>query len=193
MSTRHYFIKAVAPVPPPPPEDMTELVMATRLDPVTGKTQHRAMSRRQAVHQQAVAKGGQVAHAKGHAHRWTSQQARRAALRRWKGRKVWKRTGLRIGEKAKRRPSVRRAPLRVLYTMKPVQGIWYDPLVGWRRRVTSGKKVLTYCISERTALERLGYIPAKTPRKGFVPDAMTKVVRVWEHGGTPSAQGTDNS
>ncbi len=69
----------------------------------------------------------------------------------------------------KRAPQVKRAPLRALYTMKPLRNIWYDPQLGWRRRVLDGKQWLTYGVSERTALVALGYIQKRKRESTFVP------------------------
>lgn len=170
--TRHFFAKAIAPAPKPAPPP--RLVVASYTDIRTGKVQHRLMSGAQAKHQLDAARGGTLVHATGRAREWTSQQARRAAQKRWKAHPIT-RTGRHLGEPSARRPQTPRAPLRARYTLAPCKGVWFDPVVGWRRRVHDGTRWLAYGISERTALIHLGYIPARDRNRGFVPETVVAI------------------
>lgn len=115
-------------------------------------------------------KGGLAIAEAGTAHRWTTETARKAALRRWKTRtKISKRLGIRLGNRIKNRSPVKHAPLRHLFSRcEPVQGVWFD--AGLQIWVFNGRK-----ISERRALQRLGYLPATN--KGWVPEPLASNVQ----------------
>lgn len=104
---------------------------------------------------QGNAKGGQIAQARGTGYRWDSESARQAALKAWQTR--WRKVrGIRIGRRAKQRPRVLRAPLRAIYALEPKNGIQYSPaLKVWVITDDQG----TRCLSERTALQKLGHLP----------------------------------
>jgi hypothetical protein len=178
--TRHFFRKAVAPAPKPPtmprPNHRQKNVMGVRLD-AFGVRQHRVMSSRQAAVALGTRKGGLHSAAKGVAHRWTSEGARKAALKSWKRRKFNRRINARVGMKAKRRPPLWREPLRVHYAATPTRGIWYDlALQQWFRWVADpdGGDPTKHRLSERAALTALGHLPSKA---GYIPDTVTPVIR----------------
>ncbi len=168
MTGRRYFTKAIPPPILPPKIPSPRLVIGSKVNVVTGKKLHRLMSGKQAAQVVGASQKGQLSQAKGKGRQWTSQQARRAAQKYWKAHPVT-RTGRRLGVPTKRAPQVKRAPLRALYTMKPLRNIWYDSQLGWRRRVLDGKQWLTYGVSERTALVALGYIQKRKRESTFVP------------------------
>jgi hypothetical protein len=170
MASRRYFTKVIPPPIDPPKIPPPRLVVGSKVDVVTGKRQHRLMSGVNAAQLLGASKGGQLSHAKGTGHRWTPAQARRAARKYWKMHPVT-RTGRRLGVASKRRPKVARAPLRELYAFKPLRGIWYDPQLGWRRRVDN----IAYGVSERTALTALGYITPRIRTKQFLPEDVQAV------------------
>ena len=115
--------------------------------------------------QTGASKGGLRIAELGVAHRFTPETARKAALRRWKTRtRISKRLGIRLGMKPKNRPAVKRAPIRAIHDVwqgaKPVQGVCYNSKLGtW---AFEGR-----IISERRALQRLGYLPPTN--KNWVP------------------------
>lgn len=127
--------------------------------------QSHLMSSAEAAMQLGRSKGGRTAHLRGTRYCWTSEQARKAALKAWKTRwRLSKRLNIRLGRPAKLRARVNRAQLRAYYATTPYLGIWYSPKTGWHQRTSEGDSRLT----ERTALIRLGHLPP--PRKrGFVP------------------------
>ena len=74
--------------------------------------QYRAMSSREYAMQLGRQKGGQIAQARGTAHRWTSEEARKAARKVWKTRwKMNKRIGIRLGRPAKNLPNGQAGPM----------------------------------------------------------------------------------
>jgi hypothetical protein len=132
---------------------------------------HRYMTEAQARMKQGAQKMGRSPRA----HRWTSEEARKAALKSWKkkGRKG-PYTGRRLGRKLARAKAVDREPFRILhsdrwfldYMYATAQKQWYklrkDPYA-WVQQV-----------SERTALRNLGYLPKPS---GHVPEEVHKVTR----------------
>lgn len=124
------------------------------------------MGSAQAAMQQGRSKGGREAHRKGTRFCWTSEQARAAAQKAWKTR--WRKAkGIRIGRPAKQRPAVNHAKLRTYYSTRSYMGVQFDAKTNVWMQTDSHNKV-TYPITERTALIRLGHLPP--PRKrGLVP------------------------
>lgn len=117
--------------------------------------------------QRGRSKGGIANHALGTAHAFDSIAARKAVLARWKRHPKGK-SGLRRGQKLRCRPPVKRAPLRELYALSPVDGVQYAPsLAVWVLTDSFGTRTIT----EYTALVRLGYLQPR--RKGRVPPTTT--------------------
>jgi hypothetical protein len=145
---------------------------------------HRFMSARRYAHLKGAQRGGQTTALRPNPGRFNSETARKAALARWLGRhKANPRTGLRPGRVLRRtRPEVSRAHLRYLYSRVPRLGIRFDARFGvWHagcelRRVANGDLVFMWGerISERTALRRLGHLPAA--RKNWVPGEFDQIV-----------------
>jgi hypothetical protein len=135
-----------------------------------GRPYNIAMSAEEVGRQQARSKGG----SRGKGHKFTSEDARKAALRLWA--KRWRLVkGVRVGKPAYRRPAVRRAPLRAFYAKFPTNGVRYDPVENiWVRKVGEG---WPRTISERTALRHLGHLPYYVnDRKGLIPEVVIPVV-----------------
>lgn len=172
--TRHFFRKAVAPPPKiRRPKHKGKIVMVQ-----LGSGQTTIMASGKVASQIGSSKGGLTSAARGVAHRWTPEEARKARLRSLG--KLCKRIGVRVGMRSKRRPQVKRAPLRQLHSYpNVVEGIWYDlQQKTWFTRNTAYNSPLDQTVygrtlSERAALTRLGYLPSK--RKGFVPTSTTKI------------------
>ena len=97
---RHYFAKAIAPPPPrmPRPQHTGQKVVVQLPNGQTRITSSAKWARLQ-----GSVKGAATLHARGLAHRWTSEEARAAALKSWKhkGRFIH-RIGRRIGRASKR-------------------------------------------------------------------------------------------
>ena len=195
MPTRHYFAKAIAPPPRRKAPDYRRKIVMTTKQTGSG-TIYRAMAAREAASQQGRSKGGQTAAARGMSHRWTSESAKEARQKGLEARygRLATRIGVKVGGRIKYRPSVNRAALRVLYTERLVSGVGYDPFYNghpfhkphgqWLVVDTHG----TRCISERTALRRLGHLP--TPAQGrkrdeasYVPDIVTPISSMSSKGG----------
>lgn len=96
----------------------------------------------------------------------------RAAQRLSEKRAAW--SGRLVGRSSKRRPAVKRAPLRALHAGKRDDSTWYDPcLRWWWKRAPSG---VCWVITERAALRRLGYLHKK-PTKRAVPVSYEYVIK----------------
>lgn len=92
-------------------------------------------------------------------HRWTSETARKVALRYWKQRKKRKRYPASCGRKV-RRKNVKRQPLRIRYSVYPPvnqERVWCLPAT--REWFVVGQDGRYYPLSERAALRRLGHLP----------------------------------
>ncbi len=173
--TRHYFTKAVAPpakVRVVRPDHKGQIVMA-----VLANGAHVAMSSRDAASQMGCSKGGATTQARGTANRFTSETARKAALKCWATR--WRKVrGIRIGRPAKKRPSVDRVALRAQHQKAdgdPYGGVQfhygYRPMLDcWTEVGPNGPRV----INEVTALRKLGHL--EYPRRGVVPVKVVAVV-----------------
>lgn len=167
--TRHYFHRATeAKALPPKPPKPQRPVHKGKVVSVLIDGQLRIMSSKEAALRIGRSKGGRNAQATGKAHRWTSEEAKRAIRKCWNTRwRALKGTGLtkpgtrpiRIGRPAKLRPPVRRQPLRDKYASPPQTGIHFWSGAWWHG---------SQRIGERTALRKLGYLPY--PRKNPVPD-----------------------
>lgn len=173
MATRRFFLKGVAakatpkpPKPAPPPDHRGKLVMGTRITEM-GKTT-KGMSSAQAARVMSGRRCGLLAASRGTSHRWTSETARKAAVKSWtKRRKFSKRIGTRVGMKAARRPAQWREPLRAYYAEVPTRGITFNTFTQeWYR---DNRKV-----SERAALVALGHLPSKA---GYIPDSIKPLWR----------------
>jgi hypothetical protein len=169
--TRHFFRKAIAPPPRvPAPQHKGKTVMVQ-----LGSGQTRIMASGELALQRGRSKGGLTSAARGVAHRWTSEEAKKAHKKSLG--KLCTRIGVRVGRRAKRRPAVKRAPLRERHCFpNVVEGITFDP-VSRKWIVHQAPDSLTVPmwreIGERAALQRLGYLPTK--RKGFVPTSTTRI------------------
>jgi hypothetical protein len=126
-------------------------------------TTSRYMTDRQARAQVARARGGD----RGQGHRWTSETAHAAALARWARSPVSRRVGVRLGNPRHTRRPVDHQGIRDTHANRWVQGIKYVAGSWWRKVEHPSGGYVIRCVSERTALKRLGYI--KTDRKGLVP------------------------
>lgn len=175
MASRSFFRKArnVAHAPKPPkrivPNHKRKVVMGVRLTG-TGVQEHKTMSSRKAAQVLGGQKGGLKSSSLGTAHRWTPEEARKAAIKSWtKRRKFNKRINARVGMVANRRPGLWREPLRAYYAENPTRGITCerDVCSGWEW-ARDGRP-----ISERAALQALGHL--KSPR-GYIPDSITPVI-----------------
>lgn len=160
---------------PAAPDHHRKIVMAVRFRP-TGTKEHKTMSSRKAAQVLGGQKGGlrsaALAAAGGKAHRWTSETARKAAIKSWtKRRKFNKRINARVGVQANRRPAMWREPLRAYYRENPTRGITYWGSGVWHRIDVSTGTVRA--ISERAALQALGHLSTR----GYIPDTITPVVR----------------
>jgi hypothetical protein len=180
MATRQFFRKAhlLDKQPKQPrPNHYAKRVQVT----FQGDPQSKLMSSREAALRVGRSKGGYSLHAKGKAHKWTSETARKAAKKLWRTRWRAMRAGgktigspIRIGRPAMKRAAVDHQAMRVKYAFNiaaPGQpSAWYDPFghTWWDR----GQQ-----ISERTALRRLGHLPY--PRKDPVPLTVRPVD--WHH------------
>lgn len=171
-----------------PPDHHRKVVMAVRLRG-TGTPEHMTMSSRKAAQMLGAQKGGLAIAAAGTAHRWTSESARKAAVKSWtKRRKFNKRIGARVGMKTNRRPNLWREPLRAYYREHPTRGVqWVAHPIGhaaqsvrvgdtvmygyWKRVYPDGTE---RHISERAALTALGHLSSK---RGFIPDSVMAVKR----------------
>lgn len=152
--TQHFFRKAAEartrPRPPKQqrPDHQYKIVMIRKTS-----GQLFAMSSAKLAHLQGASKGGQTTAGRPNPGRFTSTSGRKAALKVWKTRwKFNRRIGTRIGRRAKPRPRIAREPLRQFYTMTTKRDIRFD-----------AQQRLWYLaerpITERTALQRLGYLP----------------------------------
>lgn len=112
----------------------------------------------------AQSKGGFAIAQLGLAHRWTSETARKAALKRWRTRnRMNKLIGKRVGLPSKNRAPVDRQKLRVLYSVCPRLGIIYhQKMKQWLRLSPNGSIVRP--LSERWALTYLGHLGRQTGR-----------------------------
>jgi len=168
MPTRHYFRKAVAPPhkppTPPAPDHHRKVVLAKKV--VAGsKPQFKGMRARDAASQIGRRKGALTTHARGKAHRWDSESARKAAQKLWRTR-FRKVRGIRIGWPAHRAERLDRVAIRIVYQDRTAQPIWFDStLRQWWRQVGQ----IRYPISENAALRALGFLK---DTKGWVPDAI---------------------
>lgn len=185
---RSYFLKGLRtkavvaarpPKPPPvrPPDHHRKVVMGVKLHP-TGKREHKTMASRKAAQVLGGQKGGLKSSNLGTAHRWTTETARKAAIKSWtKRRKFNKLIQARVGMRANRRAPLWRAPLRAYYAENPTRGIQFIP-VFWQNWLgpcwirTTGD--ITRQISERAALTALGHLRSSS---GYIPDTITPVVR----------------
>jgi aldehyde:ferredoxin oxidoreductase len=122
------------------------------------------MSSRTAAQVLGGQKGGLKSAALGTAYRWTTETARKAAVKSWtKRRKFNKRIGTRVGMKTNRRPRLWREPLRQYYAENMTRHITYNLFSGqWYR--------LGRIVSERAALTALGHLSTV---RGFIPDSVT--------------------
>ncbi|GAC1471509.1 MAG: hypothetical protein PVSMB7_23340 [Chloroflexota bacterium] len=128
---------------------------------------HPIMSRARALLIMGGSKGGK----KGKGYRWDSASARKAILKCWATRWRFNKTiGHRIGRSPRNRPVVKRQPLRDQYALTPRLGIRYAGDIGWHLEATGE------CLSERTALERLGHLPSHSA-KHRIPIAIREVAR----------------
>lgn len=156
-----------------PPDHKRKLVMAVRFRP-TGTPEFKTMSSRKAAKVLGGQRGGLRSAANGRAHRWTTESARKAAIKSWtKRRKFNKRIQARVGVAAHRRTALApRAFWRAYYAENPTRGIQSCPETQqWFRIHADGT---SREISERTALQALGHL--KSPR-GYIPDSITPVPR----------------
>lgn len=113
--------------------------------------------------QRGRSKGGLAIARLGLAHRWTSESARRAALKRWRTRnRMNKHINKRIGLPSKNRAPVDRAVLRLQYAQHPRLGIIYCPVYReWQRLLPNGD---IRPLSERWALTYLGHLGRQASR-----------------------------
>lgn len=157
------------------PDHHRRIVMGVRLT-AHGTREFKTMSSRKAAWVLGGQKRGLTAAASGKAHRWTSETARKAAIKSWtKRRKFNGRIGARVGMvKNMRKPLMPRAALRAYYAENPTRGITYRPDTElWVRECFAWPGNLTHRpISERAALQALGHL--KSPR-GYIPDSITLV------------------
>jgi hypothetical protein len=176
MATRQFFkrgriAKATPkpPKPPKPPDHRDKLVMGTRVTELGKKTQ--AMTSAQAARVMHGRRCGLLAAERGTAYRWTSETARKAAVKSWtKRRKFNHRIGTRIGVKAARRAPCWREPLRQYYAENPTRGITFNTFTQqWYRD--------NRIVSERAALVALGHLPSKA---GYIPDTIQPIYRKWQ-------------
>lgn len=139
--------------------------------------EHRLMSQREAVSQIGRSKGGRTAQQRGTAHRFTREEASKAAKKLWATRyRMNQRIGTRLGRPAKLKPMVRRQPIRDQRTWSAAWAQQFPILVGegqvlfdadLRQWFQWDQHLVRHYIGERTALRKLGYLPY--PRKGTVP------------------------
>lgn len=138
---------------PRPLPDHNVLVEFTRPD---GSTYQRLMGGKAYRKLMAVSKGGRIARDNGKQHRWTSEEARKAAKKLWATR--WRKVrGVRVGVPAKKRAPVRREAIRRQRCFDDgTEGPWFDPFS--RTWWSQGRRV-----TERTALRKLGHLPSPLP------------------------------
>jgi hypothetical protein len=171
-ATRQFFKRGIAakhtPKPPKPvrPNHKGKAVVGTRITELGKRTKILSSG-----HTANVLNGhrcGLLAADRGTAHRWTSETARKAAIKSWtKRRKFNKRIGTRIGVKAARRQSVFRQPLRDYYAETPTRGITFNAFTQtWYRN--------NRIVSERAALVALGHLPSAA---SYIPDTVTPIIR----------------
>lgn len=137
---------------------------------VNGSSKTVFTTKRKAVHLQNSARGGD----KGKGHKWTADSARAAAVKRWKRHPVNKRVGTRLGNPRHRATSLDHKALRLKHAGVPTNGVLFDV---WSKKwlriypaVIEGLAgAFTSPISERRALQRLGYLKGGR----FVPDKWT--------------------
>jgi hypothetical protein len=175
---RQFFRKGISakavvrppkPEPVRPPDHKRKIVMAVRLRG-TGTMEHKTMASRKAAQVLGAQKGGLKSSALGTAHRWTTETARKAAIKSWtKRRKFNRRIMARVGVKANRAKGLWREPLRAYYAENPTRGIWYD-----KESKTWSRLDVSRLISERAALTALGHLSTD---RGFIPDSITPVHR----------------
>lgn len=163
---------------PKPPRQTVALILTTgqsRVMPAIVWAQMAGRSR-----------GGTTSHLRGVRPCWTTETARKAALKRWgpKGRnRLYK--GRRVGLKSKRRAAIDHAALRVAYTVRynpatsplPLGRIFFVPhplRLQWFEVTATGYR----CLSERTALTKLGHLPS--PRKHLTPAQVVGTRVVYE-------------
>lgn len=155
---------------PPKKRYKGQVVIGTAVIGATGKKISRYMHALEAVRQQGRSKGGFAIQASGKAHRWTSESARKAALKSWKVKgRIATRIGVRVG-RSHVRPKVRndRKALRGVYTANIVKNIQYDPVFKNWLDMSDVPRV----ISERQALTRLGHLKN---HKGYIPESILEV------------------
>lgn len=119
-------------------------------------------------------RGGSITATRPNPGRFTSETARKAARKVWATR--WRyvpRAGIRIGRKRKNAPQVNRASLRTLYSNNPINNVWFAPEVGLWQLDTGSQ---TRCITERTALQRLGHLPRA--RKHWQPESTDTITTI---------------
>lgn len=179
--TRKYFTKAHSqdrpikpPKPPPPPAFEIHRLPDGRV-----RRYHSTWLARR----RGQSRGGLAIARLGLAHRWTSETARKAALKRWCTRnRLNKQLGIRVGLSPRIRPRVDRAALREYYRTHCVLGIAYnatyhdDGRGRWQRLLPDGS---IRPLSERWALTYLGHLGKQT---GRVPREVLETV-----GGTRDA------
>lgn len=149
--------------------------------------QTRTMAARRYAHLKAAQKGGQTSALRPNAGRFTSESARKTALKRWNGRhRLNKPLGIRLGTRRKfSRPMLDRRALRVLYSRAPRLGIRYLPVTQeWIREIPDMTR--SVIISENTALRRLGHLPYA--RKNWVPDNTITIVTIADAGTARAAR-----
>ncbi len=185
MPTRHYFGPRKPPkkYPCKPRKPKPKPVVIGKAETATGTIAVQAMTAGQARHHQGVRKGGLVIWETGVAHKWTSEQARAAAQKRWrvKGRKR-RRYGpnadqpmIRLGYKLATAPRQDRKALRVLGAAMPRKGIRYSFVDSeWQRYEYVKGICFVRKIGENQALRRLGHLlPARPSSRVFVPEWTT--------------------
>lgn len=106
---------------------------------------------------QGAQRGGRTSQATGHGHRWSSETATKAARKLWdKKYRVNQRIQKRLGYPHARQEPLDYPLLRTRHAAAPVDGIWYDAQsCTWMIQDDLGTRRL----GERTALQRLGYLP----------------------------------
>ncbi len=173
---RGFFRKAVAlrdkvkGVKVRPPSHKGKIVW-TRRQVGTG-FEYRYMSSAEAAKQRGRRNAGLL----GRGHRWSSEEARAAALKSWrKHGRPGPYTGRRLGRKLACAKRVKRQPFRDLHEGRWFRGYRYDPSERqWWRGIPDTAPVLGRRVAERTALRNLGYLPKPG---GYVPDEVHPVER----------------
>lgn len=141
---------------------------------VAGVKLSRVTTLKYALMQDARSRGGLAAAAKQASHRWTSEEAREAALKSWRKRgRLRGRSGtqdppIRLGRRVAKAKPIDRAYLRAWHTVYCIKGIYFDAMVKqWYRKIPA-----LHVISERHALRTLGYLRQKTQ---MIPETFREV------------------